>query len=107
MATRCSFLAGSAALSLSLSLREHQRALAQDATPEASPDVVEEIHPPQDLLPTDWGRFKCSQPILTRIKSGHRLTATATLRHDGRHWAVNHPGHRMGNDAIEQRGHHG
>ncbi len=58
MTTRRSFLAGSAALSLSLPLLERQGTFAQDATAEASPAVVEEVRPPQDLLPTDWGRVE-------------------------------------------------
>ena len=58
MATRRSFLAGSAALSLSLPLLDRQGAFAQDATPEASPATAEEIRPPQDLLPTNWGRVE-------------------------------------------------
>lgn len=51
MTTRRSFLAGSAAVSLSLPLLG-SRTLAQDATPAASPAVMA---PPQDLLPADWG----------------------------------------------------
>ena len=52
MTSRRSFLAGSAACSLSLPLM-HLRAAAQDAaTPAASPEA---IAPPQDLLPAEWG----------------------------------------------------
>lgn len=58
MATRRSFLAGGAALSISLPLIGNHNALAQDATPEASPAAVEEIQPPQDLIPADWGRVE-------------------------------------------------
>lgn len=55
MATRRSFLAGSAALSVSVPLLGASLAAAQDASPVASP---EPIVPAQDLLPTDWGRVE-------------------------------------------------
>lgn len=55
MATRRSFLAGSAALSLAVPLAGARASLAQDATPVASPAA---LTPPQDLLPTDWGRIE-------------------------------------------------
>lgn len=51
MTTRRSFLAGGAAVSLTLPFLG-ARALAQDASPVASPEAMT---PPQDLLPTDWG----------------------------------------------------
>lgn len=52
MATRRSFLVGSAALSFSAPFLCARLAAAQSATPGASP---EPIAPPQDLLPVDWG----------------------------------------------------
>jgi pimeloyl-ACP methyl ester carboxylesterase len=52
MATRRSFLAGGAALSLSVPFLGTPASLAQDATPAASPAAMA---PPQDLLPADWG----------------------------------------------------
>ncbi len=52
MATRRSFLAGGAALSLSAPFLGIRASLAQDATPAASPAAMV---PPQDLLPADWG----------------------------------------------------
>ena len=55
MTTRRSFLAGGAALSVSLPILGTQFASAQDASPVASPEA---IAPPQDLLPTDWGRVE-------------------------------------------------
>jgi pimeloyl-ACP methyl ester carboxylesterase len=52
MTTRRSFLGGSAALTLAVPFLGARAALAQDATPAASPAA---ISPPQDLLPPNWG----------------------------------------------------
>lgn len=51
MTTRRSFLASSAALSLAVPTLGAHSVRAQDATPEA-------VAPPQNLLPTDWGRVE-------------------------------------------------
>lgn len=55
MTTRRSFLAGSTALSLTVPFLGARSSLAQDAAPPASPEAVA---PPQDLLPTDYGRIE-------------------------------------------------
>ncbi len=59
MTTRRSFLAGGIAVSVSLAYAGNTGALAQDASPVASPAAeAGAVAPPQDLLPSDWGRIE-------------------------------------------------
>ena len=73
MTTRRSFLAGGAALSLSLPLLSRQAAFAQDATPEASPAAVEEI------------RLANGRVTGVRLASGESLDAPVVISAMGAH----------------------